>query len=89
MRGQENPAVPFAGARGLAREPDFGHAPRRNDFLRNFNPRETRPCAISRGKPALAAKYLGLAEELKRKDTLEYRLLQAESRRLAASGANG
>jgi tetratricopeptide (TPR) repeat protein len=37
---------------------------------------------LCRGKAALAAKYLSLGEEMKRQGTLEYRLLQAELRRL-------
>jgi hypothetical protein len=39
---------------------------------------------ICRGKTDLAAKYLILAEEMKREGTLEYRLLRAERRRLGA-----
>jgi tetratricopeptide (TPR) repeat protein len=37
---------------------------------------------ICRGKSDLAAKYLSLAEDMKRVDTLEYRLLKAERSRL-------
>ena len=43
---------------------------------------------ICRGKAELAAKYLSLGEEMKREGTLEYRLLLAERKRLAA-GPNG
>ena len=43
---------------------------------------------VCRGKPDLASKYLSLGEELKRLGTLEYRMLQAERRRLGA-GTNG
>ncbi len=43
---------------------------------------------MCRGKPDLASKYLSLGEELKRLGTLEYRMLQAERRRLGA-GTNG
>jgi hypothetical protein len=43
---------------------------------------------ICRNRTELADKYLSLAEDLKRESTLEYRLLLAERKRLAA-GLNG
>ena len=42
---------------------------------------------ICRGKTGLAEKYLQLSEDLHRQDSLEYRLLQSERRRLAAAVA--
>ena len=44
---------------------------------------------LCRGKTDLGLKCLGVSEEMRREDTLEYRLLKAERRRLAAGGANG
>jgi hypothetical protein len=43
---------------------------------------------LCRGKTELASKYLSLGEDMKREGTLEYRLLLAERKRLAA-GTNG
>jgi tetratricopeptide (TPR) repeat protein len=42
---------------------------------------------ICRGRAELASKYLGLCEDMKRQSTLEYRLLLAEQKRIAASNS--